>query len=170
MLSLRLLSATAGLVMCGLSAVHAQQLSAQDRTFIEDAAKGGAYEIQMGHLGIERGQTQNLKGFCQRLINDHIMANKEIAALAKQKGVSVPVDDAKTLARPMTSNEGGTDFDKEFARAMIEDHQKNILMFEKEASSGNDQDVTNWARKTLPTLRAHLAEAEELARTDQKLR
>ncbi len=164
-----LLGVTAAFALCGLPAVQAQQLNAQDRTFMEDAAKGGAYEIQMGHLGIERGQTQALKGFCQRLINDHTMANKELAVLAKQKGVSLPADDAKTLATPMTSNKGGADFDKEFAKAMIEDHQKDILAFEKEASSGNDQDVTNWARKTLPTLRAHLAEAQELARPDQKL-
>ena len=41
-------------------------------------------------------------------------------------------------------------------------HQKDIADFEKEASSGNDPDLKNWASKTLPTLRPHLAEAQSL--------
>jgi putative membrane protein len=44
----------------------------------------------------------------------------------------------------------------------VEDHQKDIAEFEKEARSGNDPDLKNWASKTLPTLRAHLAEAQAL--------
>ena len=163
-----LLVTTAAFALCGLPGVQAQQLSAQDRTFMEDAAKGGMHEIQMGHLGIERGQSQAVKGFCQRLINDHTMANQELTALAKQKGIILPGDDTKMVAMPITSK-SGADFDKEFGRSMIEDHQKDILAFEKEASSGSDLDVKSWASKTLATLRAHLAEAQALALPEQKL-
>jgi putative membrane protein len=162
------LGATAAFALCGLPGVQAQQLSAQDRTFMEYAATGGLFEVQMGQLGIARGQSQAVKGFCQRLINDHTMANKELAALAKQKDVILPGDDAKMMAMPVPST-SGADFDKEFGRAMIEDHQKDILVFEKEANSGNDPDVKNWASKTLRTLRAHLAEAQSLALPEQKL-
>ena len=163
-----LLVTTAAFALCGLPGVQAQQLSAQDRMFMEDAAKGGMHEIQMGHLGIERGQSQTVKGFCQRLINDHTMANQELTALAKQKGIMLPGDDAKMVAMPITSK-SGADFDKEFGRAMIEDHQKDILAFEKEASSGSDLDVESWASKTLATLRAHLAEAQALALPEKRL-
>jgi hypothetical protein len=85
-----LLVTTAAFALCGLPGVQAQQLSAQDRTFMEDAAKEGIHEIQMGYLGIERGQSQALKGFCQRLINDHTMANHELTALAKQEVACCP--------------------------------------------------------------------------------
>jgi len=164
-----LLGATAAFALCGLPSVQAQQqLSTQDRTFMEDAAKGGTHEIQMGHLGIKQGQSQAVKGFSQRLINDHTMANKELAALAKQKGVTLPGDDAKTVSMPIAIK-SGADFDKEFGKVMIEEHRRAISAFETEATSGNDPDVTNWARKTLPTLRAHLAEAQELLLPEQKL-
>jgi putative membrane protein len=135
---------------------------------MEDAAKGGTYEIQMGHLGIERGQSQAVKGFSQRLINDHNLANRELAALAKQKGVILPGDDAKIISMPIATK-SGADFDKDFGRVMFEEHRQAISAFEKETSSGSDPDVMNWARKTLPTLRAHLAEAQELALPEQKL-
>ena len=163
-----LLVTTAAFALCGLPGVQAQQLSAQDRTFMEDAAKGGMHEIQMGHLGIERGQSQAVKGFSQRLINDHSMANQELAELAKQKGVSLPGDDAKMVSMPIETKTGA-DFDREFGRAMIEDHRKDISAFEKEASSGSDPELKNWASKTLPTLRAHLAEAQALALPEPKL-
>ena len=162
-----LLSGTAAFALFDLPA-HGQQLSAQDRTFIEDAAKGGVREVYMGHLGIERGQSQAVKGFSQRLINDHNMANQELATLAKKKGVMLPGNDAKMISMPLEIK-SGADFDKEFARAMIEDHQKDISMFEKETSSGNDPDVKNWASKVLPTLRAHLAEARALVVPQQQL-
>jgi putative membrane protein len=165
-----LMVTTIAFALCGLQGgVRAQQLSTQDRTFVQDAAKRGMHEIQMGHLGIERGQSEAVKGFCQRLINDHTMANKELAAVAKQKGVMLSEDDAKIVAMPITSK-SGADFDKEFGMAMVEDHQKDISSFEKEASSGNDPDIKSWAAKTLPTLRAHLSEAQVLAHTDQKLK
>lgn len=164
-----LLVTTAAFALCSLPGVQAQQLSAQDQTFMESASKGGMHEIQMGRLGIERGQSQAVKGFCQRLINDHTLANKELAVLAKQKSVTLPGDDAKTtVAMPMTLNRDAVDFDNEFAKAMIEDHQKSILAFEKEANSGSDLDVKSWANKTLATLRAHLAEAQALAPPEQK--
>jgi putative membrane protein len=133
-----------------------------------DAAMEGMREVHMGHLGIERGQSLAVKGFSQRLFNDHNMANQELATLAKQKGVLPPGDDAKMISMPLAMK-SGADFDKEFARAMIEDHQKDISTFEKEASSGSDPDVKGWASKVLPTLRAHLAEAQTLALPEQKL-
>lgn len=163
-----LLGGTVVLALFPWSAGQAQQLSAQDRTFMEDAAQGGIHEVQMGHLGIERGQSQAVKGFSQRLINDHTMANKELALLAKQKGVLLPGDDAKMVAMPLATKTGA-DFDKEFGRAMIEDHQKDIAAFEKEAITTSDPDLRNWVTKTLLTLRAHLGEAQALALPEQKL-
>lgn len=81
-------------------------------------------------------------------------------ALAKQKGISLPSDDAQTVGSMPLASKSGADFDRAFARTAVEDHQKDIAEFEKEASSGTDPDVKNWASKTLPTLREHLAEAQ----------
>jgi putative membrane protein len=36
------------------------------------------------------------------------------------------------------AKKAGADFDKEFAKMMVDDHQKTITMFEKEASSGSE--------------------------------
>jgi putative membrane protein len=139
----------------------AQDLSAQDRKFIQDAAKGGMMEVHMGRLGAEHGSSADVKTFSQRLINDHTKANHELADLAKKKGVTLPADNPTAAPKGLDSKTG-TDFDKTFAKIAVEDHEKDIKEFEKEANSGSDPDVKEWASKTLPTLQAHLDEAKAL--------
>lgn len=140
----------------------AQSLSAQDRQFMMEAAKGGMTEVHVAQMGIEHGMSPAVKGFSQRLVNDHKKANQELMALAKMKSVQLPDDDPKMASSMPIAKKTGADFDKEFAKMMVDDHQKTITLFEKEASSGNDPDVKNWASKALPTLRSHLAEAKTL--------
>jgi putative membrane protein len=147
------------ITLFALPAARGQRLSALDRKFMEDATKGGMHEVYMGHLGVERGSSPEVKSFSQRLINDHNRANQELAELAKQKGFALPADDAK-LANPTSlATKTGPEFDKEFARMMIEDHQKDIAAFEKEATLGGDPDLKIWVDKTLPTIKEHLMEA-----------
>jgi len=154
--------AAAVLALSGFSSMTAQSLSEQDQKFIQDAARGGMMEVHMGQMGLERGASPAIKSLSQHLVNDHNAANQELAALARQKGVSLPGDDAQMAASMPFATKSGEDFDKAFARAAVEDHQKDIAAFEMEASSGTDPDLKNWATKTLPTLRAHLAEAQAL--------
>ena len=56
----------------------------------------------------------------------------------------------------------GRDFDKEFARVMVEDHQKDIAEFKKEADGGHGA-VQQLAAQTLPTLEKHLQMAKSLS-------
>jgi putative membrane protein len=142
--------------------LRAQNLNAQDQKFIQTAAKGGMMEVHMGRLGAERGASPGVKSFSQMLISDHTKGNQELMALAKQKGVTLPSDDAKMVMSMPFANKSGADFDREFAKEAVEDHQKDIGEFEKEANTGADADVRNWAKRTLPTLRAHLASAQAL--------
>jgi len=157
------LCAAAILAWGNFSLASAQSLSEPDQKFLQNAAKGGMMEVHMGQLGMERGASPAVKSLSQHLINDHKAANEELAALARQKGVSLPGDDAQ-MAASMPFATKSDEFDKAFARAAVEDHQKDIAEFEKEASSGSDRDLKNWASKMLPTLRAHLAEAQALAK------
>jgi putative membrane protein len=105
-----------------------------------------------------------VKSLSRRLIDDHSKGNRELEALAKRKGVSLPPDDAKMVYSMPLASKSGAEFDREFAQTAVEDHEKDIAEFEKEARSGSDPDVKNWAQQTLPTLRAHLAAAQALSK------
>jgi len=136
------------------------KLSAQDRKFMMDAAKGGMMEVHAGQMALKHGSSTATKNYGQRLIDDHSKGNEELMALAKQKGVALPADSG--MGPKGLTGKMGADFDREFARLAVSDHQKDIAEFEKEANSGTDPDVKAWAAKMLPTLRAHLDAAKGL--------
>ncbi len=60
----------------------------------------------------------------------------------------------------------GSEFDREFARYMVQDHEKDISKFKNEASSGRGA-VPQLAERTLPTLDKHLHMAESLQMTSR---
>ena len=137
------------------------RLSEQDREFLLMAAKDGMMEVHMGQLGQKQGASKAVKELSKRLIEDHTKANHELLALARDKDVPVSLD-GKAVLPPELSSKSGAEFDREFAKLMISDHQQDIAEFEKEARSGSDPDVKAWASRTLQTLRAHLEAAKAL--------
>jgi putative membrane protein len=164
------------------------QLSRADQKFIMDAAKGGMMEVHMGKLGVQKAQNDQLKQYAQKLIDDHTKANAELKQLASTKGVTLPDDhmassdaqkDAsdRTKVRESDATEkkdkehgalkkleglSGTEFDREFVRMAVEDHQKDVKEFEKQAQKGTDAELKAFAQRTAPTLREHLQQAQSL--------
>lgn len=57
----------------------------------------------------------------------------------------------------------GEEFDREYMRQMVKDHEKAVSLFQKEASKGDDAEVKAWAAKTLPALQEHLRMAREIS-------
>ncbi|WP_210490097.1 DUF4142 domain-containing protein [Rufibacter aurantiacus] len=129
----------------------------QDQLFLMAAASGGLLEVQAGKLATTRGEDPGVKQFGQRMITDHTKANTELKALAAKKGITLP----PTLLPEhkqhldMLSQQGNADFDKMYMQHMVEDHDKDIKVFEQQATSGKDPDLKAFAAKTLPVLREH---------------
>jgi putative membrane protein len=141
----------------------AQNLNSQDKQFLNEAANGNMHEVQMGHLGLQKAASDGTKKFSQRLVDDHTAAGNEVRELAQKKGVTI-ADDHKDVAKNAFASKTGSEFDKAFAKDMVEDHRKDIEAFDKENKNGSDPDVKKWAEKTLPTLKSHLQQAESLAK------
>ncbi|PYK39815.1 MAG: DUF305 domain-containing protein [Verrucomicrobia bacterium] len=133
----------------------AVKLSDKDRKFIQDAANGGVAEVADGKLAEEDGQSAEVKKIGARMVADHSKANNELVELAKKKGLSI--DTSKGKSR----NFNKANFDRQYLASMERDHETDIKVFEKEASSGDDADIKKWAAKTLPTLKQHLAMVED---------
>ena len=58
-------------------ASKSSSLSAQDKTFMKKAAKGGMMEVAMGNLAEQNGQSDDVKSFGKRMVTDHSKANDE---------------------------------------------------------------------------------------------
>ena len=139
----------------------------QAETFMKHAAQGGVAEIALAQLAKEKASNADVKAFAERLERDHSKANDELKSLASSKHVTLP--DAPTKyaanAKARLSKLSGAEFDRAYITEMVQDHQKDVREFEKAASSGSDVDVKAFASKTLPTLKEHLQQAQQLAKT-----
>lgn len=140
-------------------------LAKEDRTFIMDAAQGGMKEAQMGKLAQEKGQSDGVKEFGKRLEADHSKASQQLMSIAQKNGVNVPASldkkhqgEVDKFAKMKT-----TDFDRQFAKHMVDDHQKDIKKFRRQADKGQNAELKQFASQTVPTLEEHLKMARDLA-------
>jgi putative membrane protein len=135
-----------------------------DSDFVMKAAQGGMEEVELGQLASTQAASADVKQFGQRMVTDHGKANEELKAVAQKSGETIPAELSKKQqsdkARLQKLN--GAEFDKAYMKMMVSDHKKDIAEFEKEAKSGKDADVKAFASKTLPTLKEHLAMAEDV--------
>ena len=131
-------------------------LNDKDKAFIQDAAKDGMMEVEMGKMGQKQAKNAEVKKFATRMVTDHSKANTELKALAKKKGVTLDT------ASPKEHKMDDATFDKDYMDQMVKDHEKDVKAFEEEAKDGSDADVKAWANKTLPTLKKHLELAKEI--------
>jgi putative membrane protein len=158
---LRFGSLSLGLVL--ITGISTAAFAKTEKEFINDAIKGDNSEIAMGQLAVTKGGSEPVRTFGQTLIDDHSKAKTDASAVATQMGVSPPSEMPPDAHSEMTKLQqlSGRDFDKEFVRVMVEDHQKDIAEFKKEAGSVHGP-VQQLAAQTLPTLEKHLRIAQSL--------
>ena len=139
------------------------QVSKKDQDFMTRAAAGGLYEVAGGTLAQEKGRSPTVKAFGEMLIKDHTAANGELKALASAKGVTLPTAVPADKKKRLDKIAKAKDFDKEFVDEVgVDDHKKDIQLFEKASKDADDAEVKAFAAKTLPTLKAHHEHAEGL--------
>jgi putative membrane protein len=127
-------------------------LSAEDKSFMMKAAKGGMMEVEWGKLAAQNAQSADVKKFGNRMVADHSKANEELMALAQEEGVKLPSEKAG----------GKWKSDKDYMDMMVKDHEKDLAEFESEAKDGSDADLKKFADKTSKVVKKHLDMAKEI--------
>jgi putative membrane protein len=161
------------LIVVLLAAGTVQSAEAADspgQTFARKAAVDNMAEVELANVARKQASQDSVRQYAERLHQDHQQANKKLQAVAQQKGISLPTDiDAKhKRERDKLAEKQGVDFDADYLEAMIAEHRKDIKEFEKEAKEGKDPELKAYAAQTLPTLREHLKQAEQLQASSKK--
>jgi putative membrane protein len=146
------------------TAAQTGEMSSSDRTFMQKAAQGGMAEVELGKLAEENAQSQDVKDFGKRMVDDHSKAGDQLRQVASQQGVTLPSDlSAKDNAtKQRLSQLHGDAFDRAYMKDMVTDHRQDIAEFKHESTGGHDPQVKQWATQTIPTLEEHLKMAEQV--------
>jgi len=168
--SLRAVVAAGLLTTAPLSLVMAQATSADtagkaatsNTAFIKDAIEGNMAEVKLGQLAQQKSSNSQVKQFGMMLEKDHGAANDQAKQAAQTMGVAVPTEPNKMQQHTYDklSKLSGDSFDKEFAKDMVDDHQKDVQKYEMAAKKSDA--AGTYAQQTLPKLREHLKMAESL--------
>lgn len=144
-------------------------LSSNDRKFVMDAAMSGMAEVELGRMAVERGASDAVRQFGQRMIDDHTRANEELMQLASTLGLTPPsaLDPSHRAAANKLSRLSGAEFDRAYAKMMVGDHQKAVSLFQRESERGGRAELKAFAARTLPALREHLQMARSLPQSSR---
>ncbi|WP_118950458.1 DUF4142 domain-containing protein [Taibaiella helva] len=137
-----------------------------DAEFAVKAAAGGLAEVELGALAQQKGVSAEVKDFGGMMVKDHSAANDELKALAHKKGITLPAtpDTDEQKLKADLSAKSGADFDKAYIKAMIDDHEKDVRLFEKASRELKDPELQQFATTKLPVLRSHLEHCQAIGK------
>jgi putative membrane protein len=146
----------------GVSAPH--QANLPDQAFVIRAARGGAAGIELARLAEQKTRSDPVRQFARQLIRDHSQANDALGKLAEEDGVTAPdqLDAEHRHVRDALGSLAGPEFDIEYLRMQVQNHQRMAQLLEYEIGSGADAQVRDFASGALPKVFVHLAMARDL--------
>jgi putative membrane protein len=135
-----------------------------DKKFLKDAALGGMAEVELGKLAAEKGASDGVKQFGQKMVDDHSKANDQLKEVAAKTQIEVPssLDSKHQKTLDKLAKLSGPEFDKAYIKDMVKDHREDVSDFQAEAQNGTNPNIRQFAASTLPTLKEHLNMAEDL--------
>lgn len=148
--------------LAGCSSAGISSMTPND--FLKEAAEGSMAEIQLASLALTRTQNPEVRAFAQQMIADHGKASEELKPIAAKKSVTLALElnsTHKSLSDKLTKI-SGAEFDREYVKEMVADHEKDVKAFQTQAQAGTDAEIKEFAAKTLPTLEHHLQMARDM--------
>lgn len=135
-----------------------------DNNFVVEAASGGMMEVQLGQYAMANAASPAVKQFGQMMVTDHTKADSILTTIAQLKAIvipNVPGDEHQHHIDELKKKKGA-DFDKDYMKMMVEDHEEDVKKFEDASKNAKDEDIRKFAASTLPVLRKHLDAARKV--------
>lgn len=134
-----------------------QQLGSQDRNFVKEAAIGGMLEVQLGQLAQQNGQSDQVKQFGAKMVQDHGQANQQLQSLAAAQNIELPqqLDKKHQEIVDRLSKLQGAAFDRAYMTNMVKDHDEDVKAFRREAQEARDPQLKQFAQQTLQVIEQH---------------
>jgi predicted outer membrane protein len=143
-----LVTFAAAVLLAAPALAETNTLAVKDRQFIEKAASGGLAEIKMARLALDKAQSNEVRTFAQRMIDDHSKANDRLKEIATKNGMMLPTsldsEDQKIYEKLALMS--GREFDKQYMKVMKKDHDKDVKDFETRRSRSRMRRCANSPR------------------------
>lgn len=165
-MSIRRLMATAagGLAIAigagQMSSLQAQNASADfkaDNAFVTQVAAANLIEVRLGQLANGKAQTQAVKDFGKAMAADHTTMQQRWLAAARKNGATFnaryTLEHSQQIAR--LNGLSGIQFDQAYMDLMVQEHQKNLSLFQTQGRAARSAEVRNLVESDITVLQSH---------------
>ena len=134
--------------------------------FVQKAAMSDMYEIEAGKIATQKGQSDAVKQYGQKMTEMHTQTSNELKSIVEAEKINVQLptklDDKHQKMIDDLNEAKPEDFDDTYIDQQESAHGTAVDLFEDYAESGDNGAVKAFAAKTLPVIKDHLKEAEKL--------
>ncbi|HET7307437.1 MAG TPA: DUF4142 domain-containing protein [Gammaproteobacteria bacterium] len=126
----------------------------QDKRWLQSAHQLGLGAIDAGKIAGRRSKLPAVDKAARKIVEDDQALDEKLKTLAKDMGVRLadtPSAQMQSQLRYVSSKSGG-EFDKVWARMMIEVKLKAANKTQQEIANGKSEKIKRIARKALPTI------------------
>ncbi len=131
----------------------------KDADFVAEQVAANYAEIELAKLASQKSTSTDVKDVAKMLETEHSKTLKQLQDLAGQKAISIPTQPEEGAVKKyedLGKEEDAKDFNKEWAKEMVDAHEKKIEQYEDQLEKTEDADLKAWITQTLPNLRMHL--------------
>ena len=156
-----------GLASLAIAAVALSGCSDQAAPeFADSAAMSDLYEIEAGRIAVEKGQSEAIRSFGQKMIDAHSENAGKLKQIVESEDMEVELPNEldashRDMIEELEEAEPA-EFDEEYAEQQVAAHQAAVDIFEDYADDGEDGPLKEFAGETLPHIERHLEEAKQL--------
>jgi putative membrane protein len=136
--------------------------------FVKEVAISDMFEIQASKVAQDKGNAPEKK-FATQMVTDHTKTSADLKGLVSSGKVKADLptalDSSHQSKLDKLKSESGKDFSSDFDSTQVSAHKDAVSLFERYAKGGDNADLKDWAGKTLPALKHHLAMAQDLSKS-----
>ena len=140
------------------SGISQAKLNQSDERMLKQLAQAYLAEIALGKLAQDKAQSNEVKSFAKKMLDDHMKAQDELKQLAQSKGVSLPgeADRQQQSVEKKLAALSGEKFDRQYmnhesTRALKDTHR----LLERINSKAEDADLKSYASKIIAAVETH---------------
>ncbi|BDP40548.1 hypothetical protein DAETH_05170 [Deinococcus aetherius] len=135
-----------------------------DGLYLQAVTGSNLFEIQSSQVALQKSNTPAVRAYAQQMINEHTVAQNQVAALAAARRVPLPPALPPELQLKVNTLSGlsGAAFDAAYLREQAVSHLFTVTIFQNELTGGKDAQVVAFANQNLPLIQRHLQEAVAL--------
>ncbi|HEX4021047.1 MAG TPA: DUF4142 domain-containing protein [Acidobacteriaceae bacterium] len=136
-----------------------------DRDFVSNVYRSGMAEVQLGKLAAQKGSSDDVKQFGQKMVDDRTQLNGQMEWAAQHMHLKLPSGISKKDKRLIVQLQGmsGTQFDDAYIVAMVKAHKDDAETFQTEAGQTKNPNLQRLAQQGSDTIAQDQQRIEKIA-------